>query len=61
MNAHLERDISWRGKLYQAGDRQIPDGLAIALGLESSADEPTEPLPPLPTTAPKPAKRQKSP
>ena len=66
MNAHLDRDIRWKGVLYKAGDREIPDDLAIALGLgeqspdeQSSADEPTEPLPPPPAPAPKLTKRQK--
>lgn len=41
--AHLTTDQLWRGQLYLAGDRSIPDDLAIALNLAQpkSATPPT--------------------
>lgn len=52
---HLERDQLWGGQFYLAGDRDVPDDLAIALGLHSKPppedletlpDEPEQDLPP---------------
>lgn len=41
----LTTDYLWRGELYLAGDRMVPEELAIALGVgaptEPEADEPT--------------------
>jgi hypothetical protein len=34
----LTQTIGWRGVTYAPGDRQIPDELAIVLGMEAKAD-----------------------
>jgi hypothetical protein len=46
MKAKLTEDYLWRGVTYLKGDREIPDDLAIALGLtpaESGATDSVEP------------------
>jgi hypothetical protein len=39
IQAHLTTNVGWRGATYLKGDRQIPDELAIALGLTSQVME----------------------
>lgn len=41
MRAHLTRDQLWNGNFYLAGDRDIPDDLAIALGLQPESKSAT--------------------
>jgi hypothetical protein len=62
IQAHLTFNVGWRGATYLKGDRQIPEELAIALGLTSQVmeesksdtltdlDEPSPPTKPAPKT-----------
>jgi hypothetical protein len=43
MQVNLTEDQSWRGVLYPAGDREVPDELAIALGLMALPTVPAAP------------------
>lgn len=36
MKAQLDRDYGWKGQLYSAGETEIPDDLAEAIGLTPS-------------------------
>lgn len=42
MLATLTEDMLWQGKLYEKGEREIPDDLAEAMGLKQPEPEPTE-------------------
>lgn len=50
MKVTLTEDKAWRGQVYLMGDREIPEDLAIALGLTEKAeasgtpDSPRQPL-----------------
>jgi hypothetical protein len=51
MKATLTQNIGWRGATYLKGDRQIPDDLAIALGLVPETVQPAaEIMQPAPET-----------
>jgi hypothetical protein len=65
IQAHLTFNVGWKGATYLKGDRQIPDELAIALGITSQVMEesksvsvsdlnepgaPAEPIKPAPKT-----------
>jgi enoyl-CoA hydratase/carnithine racemase len=51
MKATLTQNIGWRGATYLKGDRQIPDELAIALGLVPETVQPAaEIMQPAPET-----------
>ena len=45
MQTTLAADISWRGVPYEMGDREVPDDLAIALGLMALPTVPAAPPP----------------
>lgn len=43
IKVHLTEDSSWRGRLYLAGDRLVPQELAIALGKVPAESPPPPP------------------
>lgn len=56
IKVHLTTDQTWRGKLYLAGDRLVPQELAIALGkVPAESPPPPDPTetspPPTPTSS----------
>lgn len=57
IKVHLTEDNLWRGVTYLKGDREIPEDLAIALGIQEEAKPPEQLTPdPTPESTPEPPK-----
>lgn len=52
MKVTLNEDKAWRGQVYLTGDREIPEDLAIALGLTEKAESGTPDSPRYPLSLP---------
>lgn len=46
MRVDLNEDKLWRGRVYLKGNCEIPEDLAMAMGLSDGEPDPPSPLPP---------------